>query len=263
MTGTVKFYLREKGYGFIIADGRPDTDLFVHRGHIVCTHKLSEAVLNSTVRYPYLKQNERVRFVVSNDMGTIKAVNVTWLNGDAIPPERKNYLGGVYERSHRLFGEACMSIMKQKMDVSVPFSEEEYEKIRIAYIESKRSIEHAERILVELGMDVSTFPTIKGGTAARGKYLFQSEVDDENKKAIEKAIAAAHNVQPTSNLSLASIVANGTDNSITTEQDWDQTMGQTDGDDDRNAASVFDQEPLSEYADSEDDKHNDDTQYKR
>ena len=258
MTGTVKFYLREKGYGFILADGRPDKDLFVHRGGIVCTHQLSEMVLNATPKYPYLKQNERVRFVLSNDMGAVKAVNVTWLNGDPIPPERKNYLGGVYERSHRLFGEACMNVMKQKADTIVPFTEEEYERIRIAYIENIRSIEHAERIIIELGMDVSQFPTIKGTNSTRGRYLFQHEVDEENKKAIENAIAAANNskfntnnnkTQQSSSALIDGSKSDPANNSVSTSNN------------NSSISSLFDQEVISEsseddmYSDSAPDKH--------
>lgn len=195
VSGTVKFYLRDKGYGFIVADGRPGTDLFVHRSAIQCSVPLSEAVINATVRYPYLKQNERVRFAVHNDMGTIKALNVTWLNGDPIPPERKNYLGGVYERAQRLLGEAVYLVLNQKADVKSPLTAEELESIQVSFMESKRQIAHAEQILQELGMDLSFFPTIKTSAGGRGRYVFQHELDAANRKAMNKAMAKAQSVQ--------------------------------------------------------------------
>jgi cold shock CspA family protein len=193
--GTVKFYLREKGYGFIVADGRPDTDIFVHRSAIQCAIPLSQKVIDATVRYPYLKQNERVRFAVQHDMGTIKALNVTWLNGDSIPPERKNYLGGVYERAQRLLGEAVYLVLNQKDDIKAPLTTEELENIRMSFTESKRQIAHAEQILLELGMDLSFFPTIKLNTGGRGRYVFPHEVEEANRKAAEKAMSMTQSAQ--------------------------------------------------------------------
>lgn len=80
--GTVKFYLRDKGYGFIQPDSSPDTDVFIHRNMLSSTHEIPADVLASSIRYPYLKQHERVMFEMEYDeSGMRRAKNVTWLNG--------------------------------------------------------------------------------------------------------------------------------------------------------------------------------------
>jgi hypothetical protein len=93
--GTVKFYLRDKGYGFIQPDANPDTDVFVHRNNISCTHNIPKEVADYSQRYPYLKKDERILFEIDYEQSTglRKAFNVTWLNGSRIPPERSNFLG--------------------------------------------------------------------------------------------------------------------------------------------------------------------------
>jgi hypothetical protein len=189
------------------------------------------------------------------------------LNGDPIPPERKNYLGGVYERNHRIFGEACMNLMKSKVDVRQPFTESEYEKLRIAYIEMMRTIEHSERILIELGMDVSQFPTIKGTNSARGRYLFQREVESESSKSIEQAIALVHNIQPSSTTAIESLIAASSDPRKVVDDMVDNIDEETGISKIR--LSTFDNPPLTEDeappspVDVDDDIYHDTTPYTR
>lgn len=169
-TGTVKFYMRDKGYGFINPDGRDDVDLFVHRNNIDCSVKLNERILSQSIRFPYLKRGERVRFVVTDNNGLETATNVTWLDGKKIPPERSNFLGGVHQRVKRTFGEQVFDIMGQEglnNDTRI-------EKVFEAFVEAKRNIQNAEKYIEKLGMNPSDFPTVRA-KSGQGRYMFKKD----------------------------------------------------------------------------------------
>lgn len=182
--GTVKFYLRDKGYGFVVADGRGDKDYFLHRSAIRCSTEIPAHVLASTVKYPYLKKDERVRFTIQRvSSGLEKAVDVTWLNGTPIPPERTNFLGGVHERAKHRLGERVYDLCRHPNDASrsastnndtdenQPFDQQ----VRRAFAAAERTIASAETLVQELGMKVTDFPIIKA-SVGRGRYLFEHEV---------------------------------------------------------------------------------------
>ena len=176
-TGTVKFYNREKGYGFITADDNPNVDVFVHSSSIECNPPIP-ADLRSP-RWPYLKKSERVRFEVGVfEDGREQASKVTWTNGDAIPPERTNYLGNVHERSKRLLGESVFDLL-QKDNHS---DEDLLKEIRTNFDAAKEEMQNAETFVRKLGMDPSQFPTIRSAIG-RGRFIFQADQQVEGQNS--------------------------------------------------------------------------------
>jgi len=138
-----------------------------------------------SIRYPFLKAGERIRYdVVSDDgSGQIKADNVTWLNGTPIPPLRKNYLGTVHERVRRSLGDHCYEIMSSSAALSdVNLDEIWVERIRDAYEHARSAIREAEDLIERLGMKVEDFPThvveTKTSRGTRHRYT-TAAVDDE------------------------------------------------------------------------------------
>ena len=165
-TGTVKFYVREKGYGFITPDDKPDTDLFVHRTAI-----LTDVPVTTSLKHPYLRQRERVQFEMGSDKGAPVATRVTWIGGGTVPPLRLNYLGGVHERAYRDLGEHCYTILS---DASLT-SEEQLTKVKDAYALSKNTVTRGEAFVQLLGMKVEDFPVVHSGRS--GKYQFEKSRD--------------------------------------------------------------------------------------
>jgi 'Cold-shock' DNA-binding domain len=181
--GTVKFYLRDKGYGFIQPDQNPDLDVFVHRNSIACTHVIPQEVLDSSLRYPYLKKDERVLFELDyeNATGLRKAFNVTWLNGNKIPPERTGFLGGVHERAKGALGYALYDVLQDHLEPNNHSSSRVgnndatlWKKIRDEFRQAQISIQTGEEIVRRLGMSVKEFPTVKT-LSGQGKYVFEKE----------------------------------------------------------------------------------------
>jgi len=186
-TGTVKFFLRNKGFGFIQPDGGAATDVFVHRLGIHCQPPVPADQLAKSPRWPYLKKGERVRYAVRpNAAGLDQAVQVVWLNGTPIPPERTNYLGGVHERAKRLLGEAVFDLILTRQPP--PTDQEILQELRAQMEMAQTTIRNAENFVRRLGMDPADFPTVKAATG-RGRYQFSNdpqaaegsgEVEDEH-----------------------------------------------------------------------------------
>ena len=132
-------------------------------------------------RWPYLKKGERVRYSVRpNAAGLDQAVQVVWLNGTPIPPERTNYLGGVHERAKRLLGEAVFDVMsKQSTDPEI------LQELRAQMEMAQTTIRNAENFVRKLGMDPADFPTVKAATG-RGRYQFANQQAAEEQSGVEE-----------------------------------------------------------------------------
>jgi CspA family cold shock protein len=149
VTGTVKFYNREKAFGFIQPDGG-GTDIFVHRSGIV-----SPLAVEESMRHPYLREGERVRFERKSDSGLDKAVEVCWLNGNPVPPLRKGFRAANIERAKTVLGQQAYSILND----DTLSEEQQNEKVRDAFAFASSIVDNAEQLIVNMGMNLEDFPT--------------------------------------------------------------------------------------------------------
>lgn len=153
--GTVKFYLREKGYGFIIPDGS-DRGLFVHQSTIAGADQLPDEVQLSTCRYPYLLENERVSFEIIHDAdrdGKEMAVQVRFVDEKIIPPERPDFLASVKDDAFLVLGEKVYDIVNN-LELNVG---SKLKQIQQVHREAQATIQKAEKLIQMLGMKPDDF----------------------------------------------------------------------------------------------------------
>lgn len=131
-TGKVKFYLRDKAYGFIVPDDSMEEEIWVHRTSIDTPHSPEEFPTR-----PYLQRDERVKFRVEPAATgqSSKAVDVRFENGRQIPLFRKNYHASVVKGEMQRLGEAVYDILLDERRTD----EERLEQIKMA---GKASEEH-------------------------------------------------------------------------------------------------------------------------
>ncbi|KAL3938866.1 MAG: hypothetical protein SGBAC_006305 [Bacillariaceae sp.] len=141
LTGTVKFFIRKKAYGFVIPDDPAEagsSEVWVHRTSIDTPHSGEEYPTR-----PYLYKDERVKFRVEFDEEgrTPKATNLTFENGKEVPLFRKNYHQSAIKGEQQRLGEFLLEIMKEE-GLS---DEEQLEKIKTAATATEEAISAAER----------------------------------------------------------------------------------------------------------------------
>jgi cold shock CspA family protein len=109
-TGKVKFYLRDKAYGFIVPDDGVVDEIWVHRTSLDTPHSPEEFPTR-----PYLQRDERVKFRVEKAAAgqSSKATGVRFENGRQVPLFRKNYHAAVVRGEMQRLGEAVYDILRQ------------------------------------------------------------------------------------------------------------------------------------------------------
>ncbi|CAJ1964608.1 unnamed protein product [Cylindrotheca closterium] len=141
LTGTVKFFIRKKAYGFLIPDDPVEagsSEVWVHRTSIDSPHSSDEYPTR-----PYLYKDERVKFRVEFDEEgrTPKATELTFENGKAVPLFRKNYHQSAIKGEQQRLGEFLLEIMKEEGLTDA----EQLEKIKTAVAATQEAITAAER----------------------------------------------------------------------------------------------------------------------
>jgi cold shock CspA family protein len=109
-TGKVKFYLRDKAYGFIVPDENAMDEVWVHRTSLDTPHSPDEFPTR-----PYLQKDERVKFRMEEAAvgQSSKAIDVLFENGRQVPLFRKNYHAAVLKGEMQRLGEAVYDILQE------------------------------------------------------------------------------------------------------------------------------------------------------
>jgi cold shock CspA family protein len=154
--GTVRNYLRPKGYGFIVRDGvsadKAENLVFVHRQSIKTAKLLPPGIFGTNpVNIPYLLPKERVRFRLGNVLtkgngekraGPSKqeAIDLEFENGTPVPIYRNAYMSTSRKLALSGLGEAVYKFMTEEgLDPAV-----REDKIKIAFDRAQRAIRDAQ-----------------------------------------------------------------------------------------------------------------------
>lgn len=123
-TGKVKFYLRDKAYGFVTPDDPSfPSDIWIHRTSIDTPHSPE-----SFPTRPYLIKDERIQFQIEKSAGdgagqSDKAINVRFANGRQIPLYRKNYHAAVVRGEMQRLGQVVYDLaLESQQEVNEEYS---------------------------------------------------------------------------------------------------------------------------------------------
>jgi len=148
LTGKVKFYLRDKAYGFIVPDGDASQEIWVHRTSLDTPHSPEKFPTR-----PYLLRDERVKFRVERAAGkSDKAADVLFENGRQVPLFRKNYHASVVRGEMHRLGETVFEILKDE-DLS---DDERMEQIKLAGKTAEENVSVAAERQQEFGPEPDT-----------------------------------------------------------------------------------------------------------
>jgi cold shock CspA family protein len=152
-TGSVKFYVRGKAYGFLIPDDPSKvpggaTEIWAHRTSFDTPHSADEFGTR-----PYLYKGERVKFRIQPEtrdgdkVAHDKAIDLRFEDGRQVPLFRKNYTPAVKKGETSKLGEFLVEVMKEDS-----LSDEEImEKIKAALAAYEEAIAKAERVSEQYG----------------------------------------------------------------------------------------------------------------
>jgi hypothetical protein len=97
-------------------------------------------------------------------------MEVTWLNGNPVPPLRKGFRAANIERAKTVLGEQAYTILNDE----TLSQEQQNEKIRDAFAFASSIVQNAEQLVVNMGMNLDDFPT--EGRSVRGNSNSRPDV---------------------------------------------------------------------------------------
>jgi cold shock CspA family protein len=153
-TGSVKFYVRGKAYGFLIPDDPSKvpggaTEIWAHRTSFDTPHSADEFGTR-----PYLYKGERVKFRIQPEtrdgdkVAHDKAIDLRFEDGRQVPLFRKNYTPAVKKGETLKLGEFLVEVMKEDSSLS---DEDIMEKIKAAVVVYDEAIAKAESVSQQYG----------------------------------------------------------------------------------------------------------------
>jgi cold shock CspA family protein len=150
-TGTVKFYHRQRLFGFVTMDKAPrgTPDIFVKRSQIRSTLDFEYSPRN-----PFLIRGDRIRFVLEEVDGQLRAMDVTALDRRPIPPLRHSYWRNKTNGLYRQLGEDVDTILTHSPD-------DQWQRIQDAWKVHRARLEDASVLMERLGMRKEDFAAEK------------------------------------------------------------------------------------------------------